>query len=189
MALSTLEKALIAVVAVFVVLLVLALVVLGVWWFFIRNNKLPTPEGEMTLLRGPYVSENAAAAVYTSPAEEVTRLNRALYAKFGYRAVIKDSSDAIISDRTSDIKYNDRIYQVNIVGSEDGGLFTFKIPKQSVELIDSDIYYLLIGSFYDNEDASGTPIYKELFLGEIVSTATTLELTESSAAKNKSIQP
>lgn len=165
----------IAIAAVSVFLFFAGVSVIFLIWKFSSSgssSRLPKPIGEMTALTGPYHTYNGINGVSTTGHIYKSRYPALdIFSRYGYRAVHVKSGKVVDRDKSSDIKWNDLVYKVMTYDEderEDSG-FSFKIPKQSASLIDSNIEYELVATVYDNPAGTGTPLYKELILGRVAS--------------------
>lgn len=170
-------------------ILVLAGVIFAVWWFWPSSTVvLPEPVGEMSIVSGPFPDKNAIPGGALGTIDHALFKARNVYGMYGYRGILKNEDLEIIDVSTGKIAWNENMYHVHSITEVQKGGFTFKVPSQVDALEGSDIYYQLIGTFYDNLEGTGDPLYTELVLGEVLSTATPLLLVESAVpAVNKNL--
>lgn len=172
-----------------IVLAIILVVGFVVWWFWLRDgiSQLNKPIGEMTLERAPYGTLNGAAET-PGHIDQNGYIHRLVYGRYGYRAIRKDDFGEIIEDRSSDIKWNSKVYKVFDPSEPEDSGFTFSVPRQANDLISNSIFYQLVGTFFDSEDESGETFFEEIPLGEVISNDTERILVESSdPAINKNL--
>lgn len=179
---------------------VIAAIVVGVY-FLVRwirstpsSSRLPTPVGDMSILTGPYIRVNAVPTINTavSPAvvisnsttstghidKDLYHQDQDVYGYYGYRAVFVKSGK-IDESKTSNIKWNSTLFKVFDTEDKQDSGFKFRLPKQKGDLVETGVEYQLVATFYDNANAAGEPLYKELVLGKVLSSADSLDITES----------
>lgn len=176
----------IVIIAIAVAFIIITVVVgLLVWYLWDTNrssDRLSTPSDQMNVLTGPYPTYNAINGTVSSGTISESRYpQKDIYSRYGYRAVYTRSGVVVDRDKSSDIKWNDKVYKVMTFEEDEREIsgFSFKIPKQKSSLIDSNIDYELVSNVYDNPDGSGTPLFKELIIGRVNSEASVLVVTES----------
>lgn len=162
---------------------IIATVIAAIVWLTadVFDIKIGDTPGNLNVLAGPYAlvnghsTEPGAAGYITSEKHPIT----SIYAKYGFRVVDSGTVLGQSPKKKSKIIRNTNIYTVfDITDPQDIG-FTFRIPKQDAAITGADFKYELLGTYWDNPTATGKPLYEDIPVALIDSTASPLEFVES----------
>lgn len=150
-----------------IVLVIVIAVGLGVlvWYVFIRNSddKLPRPNKIMTEVAAEYQDKPENGGFVNPPVSPFTNIRAAdTYARFGYRAVkLPTGATNIAPANASDIRWQEKVYLIQLAADARDNRLTFKIPRpdpEEVKLLATDVRFQLVADYYSDSEGKGAKL-------------------------------
>lgn len=133
-------------------------------WFGLANSsKLPKPNKKMTEVAAAYRTKAENSGFVNDPTAPFENIKNAdIYGRFGYRAVrIPTGSTEVSPKDASDIRWNDKVYIIQLKDDNVHNKLTFKIPipdPTETKLLATDVKFQLVSDYYSDAQGKGTKL-------------------------------